>query len=141
MIKKNLIKILILLFFLSGCGYSPIFSKKNTNFSIYELKSSGNNKLNKIINSRLNNYKGSDGAKKYSITIETNLNKKEALEIFEMVKEIYSSAPNTFGSAKGKKEDALEMLMIISDQISKEYKDCEVIWRQGVPEITKVKDL
>ena len=49
-------------------------------------------------------------------------------------------APNTFGSAKGKKEDTLEMLMIISDQISKEYKDCEVIWRQGVPEINKVKD-
>ena len=76
MIKKNLIKILILLFFLSGCGYSPIFSKKNTNFSIYELKSSGNSKLNKVINSKLNNYKGSDSAKKYSITIETNLNKE-----------------------------------------------------------------
>ena len=72
--------------------------------------------------------------------IDANLNKKEALEIFEMVKKTYSIAPNTFGSAKGKKEDALEMLMIISDQISKEYKDCEVIWRQGVPEITKVKD-
>ena len=71
--------------------------------------------------------------------IDTNLNKKEALEIFEMVKKTYSIAPNTFGSAKGKKEDTLEML-IISDQISKEYKDCEVIWRQGVPEITKVKD-
>ena len=72
--------------------------------------------------------------------IDTNLNKKEALEIFEMVKKTYSIAPNTFGSAKGKKEDTLEMLMIISDQISKVYKDCEVIWRQGVPEITRVKD-
>ena len=76
MIKKNLIKILILLFFLSSCGYSPIFSKKNSNFSIYELSASGNNKLNKIINSKLNNYKGSDSAKKYSLTIETNLNKE-----------------------------------------------------------------
>ena len=27
--------------------------------------------------------------------IDTNLNKKEALEIFEMVKKIYSNAPNT----------------------------------------------
>ena len=72
--------------------------------------------------------------------LDSNLNKKEALEIFEMVKETYSMAPNTFGSAKGKKEEALEMLMIISDQISKEYKDCEVSWRQGIPEITKVKD-
>ena len=76
MIKKNLINILILLFFLSGCSYSPIFSNKNSNFSIYELSASGNNKLNKIISSRLNNYKGSDSAKKYSITIETNLNKE-----------------------------------------------------------------
>ena len=72
--------------------------------------------------------------------LDSNFNKKEALEVFEMVKKTYSIAPNSFGSAKGKKEDALEMLMIMSDQISKEYKDCEVIWRQGIPEITKVKD-
>ena len=76
MIKKNLINILILLFFLSGCNYSPIFSNKNSNFSIYELSASGNNKMNKIISSRLNNYKGSDSDKKYSITVETNLNKE-----------------------------------------------------------------
>jgi len=78
MIKKNLIKILILLFFISGCGYNPIFSNKNSNFSIYELTTSGNSKLNKIINSRLNNYKGSDNQKKFSLTIETYLNKEVA---------------------------------------------------------------
>jgi len=76
MIKKNLIKILILLFFLSGCGYTPIFSKKNSNFSIYELSASGNNKLNKIINSKLNNYKDLDSPKKFSLIIETYLNKR-----------------------------------------------------------------
>ena len=76
MIKKNLIKILILLFFLSGCGYTPIFSKKNSNFSIYELSATGNNKLNKIINSKLNNYKDLDSPKKFSLIIETYLNKK-----------------------------------------------------------------
>jgi len=76
MIKKKLINILILLFLLSGCGYSPIFSNKNSNFSIYELSTNGNNKLNKIISNRLNNYKSSDSDKKYSITIETNLNKE-----------------------------------------------------------------
>jgi len=79
MIKKNLIKLLILLFFISGCGYSPIFSNKNSNFSIYELSASGNSKLNKIINNRLNNYKGSDGNKKFSLTLETHLNKEIAL--------------------------------------------------------------
>ena len=78
MIKKSLIKILILLFFLSGCGYSPIFSKKNTNFSIYELKSSGNNKLNKIISGKLNNYKSSNNPKKFSLSIETSLKKEIA---------------------------------------------------------------
>ena len=76
MIKKNLIIILILLFFLPGCGHAPIFSKKNSNFSIYELSASGNNKLNKIINSKLNNYKDSDSPKKFSLIIETYLNKK-----------------------------------------------------------------
>ena len=78
MIKKNLIKILILLFFIYGCGYSPIFSNKNSNFSIYELSVSGNSKLNKIINGRLDNYKGSDNQKKISLTIETYLNKEVA---------------------------------------------------------------
>ena len=78
MIKKNLIKLLILLFFIYGCGYSPIFSNKNSNFSIYELSVSGNSKLNKIINNRLDNYKGSDNQKKFSLTIETYLNKEVA---------------------------------------------------------------
>ena len=76
MIKKNLIIILILLFFLPGCGHTPIFSKKNSNFSIYELSASGNNKLNKIINSKLNNYKDSDSPRKFSLIIKTYLNKK-----------------------------------------------------------------
>ena len=75
MLKKNLIKFLILLFFVSGCGYNPIFSNKNSNFAIYEISASGNSKLNKIINNRLNNYKGSDGIKKFSINLETSLNK------------------------------------------------------------------
>ena len=78
MIKKNLIKLLILLFFIYGCGYSPIFSNKNSNFSIYELSVSGNSTLNKIINGRLNNYKGSDNQKKFSLTIETYLKKEVA---------------------------------------------------------------
>ena len=78
MIKKNLIKLIILLFFISGCGYNPIFSNKNSNFSIYELTASGNSKLNKIINNKLNNYKGSDGQKQFSLTIETYLNKEVA---------------------------------------------------------------
>ena len=73
-------------------------------------------------------------------SLDSNLNKKEALEIFENVKKNYSSAPNSFGSQTGKKEEVLEMLLIISDQIASEYKDCEVALKQGVPEIIKVKE-
>ena len=76
--KIILTKLLIILFFISGCGYSPIFSNKNSNFSIYELSSSGNSKLNKIISSKLKIYKNSDGFKKFSIGLETSLNKKIA---------------------------------------------------------------
>ena len=76
MIKKNFIKLFILLFFLSGCGYSPIFSKKKINFSVYEISASGNNKLNNIINSRLNNYKDPDNPKQFSLNMTTNLNKE-----------------------------------------------------------------
>jgi len=78
MIKKNLIKILILLFFIPSCGYSPIFSNKNSNFAIYELSVSGNGQFNKIINNKLNNYKGTDSQKKFSLTIEANLNREVA---------------------------------------------------------------
>ena len=41
---------------------------------------------------------------------------------------------------RDRKEEVLEMLLIISDQIASEYKDCEVALKQGVPEITKVKE-
>ena len=60
MIKKNFILLIIFLFFLNGCGYSPVFSKK-TNFSIIELAVNGDKKINKIIINRLNNYKESKG--------------------------------------------------------------------------------
>ena len=76
MIKKNLIKLIILLFFISGCGYTPIFSNKSSNFSIYELSAKGDNKLNKIINNKLNYYKGTGNQKKFSLAIETNFNKQ-----------------------------------------------------------------
>ena len=76
MIKKNLIKLIILLVFVSGCGYSPIFSNKNSNFSIQELNTIGNVKLNKIINNKLNNYSNIDSQKKFSLKIETFLKKE-----------------------------------------------------------------
>ena len=73
--KIILTKLLIVLFFVSGCGYSPIFSSKNSNFSIIEIGITGNNKINNIINNKLNNYKNSDGKKTFSLNINTNSQK------------------------------------------------------------------
>ena len=52
------------------------FQKKKINFSVYEISASGNNKLNNIINSRLNNYKDPDNPKQFSLNMTTNLNKE-----------------------------------------------------------------
>jgi|TARA_B100001079_G_scaffold117768_1_gene101281 hypothetical protein len=75
MIKKKFIIFIILLIFLSGCGYSPVFSKK-TNFSIIELAVSGDKKINKVIINKLNHYKGSKREKSFSVIINNSLDKQ-----------------------------------------------------------------
>ena len=71
-------KFLIILFFVSSCGYSPIFSNKNSNFSIVEIKSTGNSNLNKILINKLDYYKNTSGKKKFSLKIYTSLKKEVA---------------------------------------------------------------
>ena len=76
MIKKKLIKFLILLFFVSGCGYTPIYTNKNSNFAITQLSTTGNNKLNRIMSEKLANYKDASASKQLTLTINTLLNKE-----------------------------------------------------------------
>ena len=76
MIKKNLIKVLILLFFVSACGYTPIYTSKNSNFAITQLSTTGNNKLNRIISEKLANYKDANASNQLTLTINTLLNKE-----------------------------------------------------------------
>ena len=54
-------------------------------------------------------------------------------------KKEYNNSPVTFGSSSGKKEALLELLVITASQIATEYKDCDVVLNQGVPEIKKVR--
>ena len=75
MIKKNFILLVIILFSLNGCGYSPVFSNK-TNFSIIELAVSGDKTINKIIINRLNYYKESKSEKLFSIIINNKIDKQ-----------------------------------------------------------------
>ena len=71
--------------------------------------------------------------------LDNKFNKTESIEVFETIKKEYNNSPVTFGSSSGKKEALLELLIITANQIATEYKDCGVVFNQGVPEIKKVK--
>ena len=75
-ISYLLISLVLLINITTCAGYKPIFSSKNTNFAIAEIVTSGDNKLNKILNNRLNIYKNSKAKKKYYLNINTNVEKK-----------------------------------------------------------------
>ena len=74
--KRDFIILIVLLTFLNGCGYSPVFSKKTSNFAIVELKLSGDRKLNTIINNNLNYYKNLESKKLFSIVVNNNFDKQ-----------------------------------------------------------------
>ncbi len=68
-LKKNLILLILFLFF-SSCGYTPIFSKKDVNFSIENIEFFGDRFVKKRINHTLSVYKNkSDKEKKISLVI------------------------------------------------------------------------
>ena len=58
--------------------------------------------------------------------IDENFNENESKKIFEQIKNEYEKAPNSFGSNEGRKESYLELLLIVSDQIAKEYNSIDV---------------
>ena len=70
--KKIFILLILFLFFLS-CGYTPIFSKKDVNFSIENIEFSGDIDVKRNISNALFSYKNKpDKEKKISLVI-TNL--------------------------------------------------------------------
>jgi len=112
--KKILSKLIILLFFISGCGYSPIFSNKNSNFSIIEIAATGNNKINSIIINKLNIYKNSNREKFFSLIINTNLKKEISSKDSKGDPKTYSIEIRTKMSAKDNKGDLKEKIFIKS---------------------------
>ena len=76
MIKK-IFFISFIIIFISGCGYTPIYSKKEQNFKLGKIETSGNTKLNKIIirNIKSHTKKNPNSSKIFNLKIETNLNK------------------------------------------------------------------
>ena len=75
MIKKIVLTTLLILF-LNGCNYQPIYSSKNVNFSIVKFESSGDNKINKLLIKKLEIYKNDSlETKKYNLKIDSKINK------------------------------------------------------------------
>jgi len=76
MIKK-IFFISFITIFISGCGYTPIYSTKDQNFKLGEIETSGNVKLNKVIvkNIKRLTKKNLNSSKIFNLKLETNLNK------------------------------------------------------------------
>ena len=73
-LKKIFILLTFFLFF-SNCGYTPIFSKKDVNFSIENIKFLGDRDVKEKINHSLSNYKNKpDKEKKISLVITNSKN-------------------------------------------------------------------
>ena len=70
-LKKILISLALLLFLLS-CGYTPIFSKKDVNFSIVKIELLGDKDVRKNINSALSSYKNKPDKEKNIELVITN---------------------------------------------------------------------
>ena len=73
--KKNL-HILFLFILLSACNYEPIFSSKDSKFSIVGIEIKNKNNLTYQITRSLKTYQNSDGIKKYKLEIEAEKKKE-----------------------------------------------------------------
>ena len=76
MIKKIFL-ISFIIIFISGCGYTPIYSKKNQNFNLEKIETLGNTKINIAIIRNIKNFtkKNPNNKKIFNLEIETNLKK------------------------------------------------------------------
>ena len=72
---KKIIALLTLFLFFLSCGYTPIFSKKDVNFSIEKIEFSGVDDVKKNINQALSSYKNKPGkTKQISLVIINSKN-------------------------------------------------------------------
>ena len=75
MIKKN-IAIISLIFFLTSCGFTPIYLKNNNiNFSIEQVNFSGDRELNNFLKTSLSRYRNEKVNNKIFIEGESKYNK------------------------------------------------------------------
>ena len=71
MIKKNILYI-TLIFFLTNCGFTPIYLKNtNVNFSIEQVTYEGDRDLNNFLKTNLNQYKNKNVNNKIDIEVNS----------------------------------------------------------------------
>ena len=71
MIKKNILYI-SLIFFLTNCGFTPIYLKNtNVNFSIEQVTYEGDRDLNNFLKTNLNHYKNQNVDNKITIEVDS----------------------------------------------------------------------
>tara|TARA_B100000401_G_C52611843_1_gene627104 strand:- start:202 stop:678 length:477 start_codon:yes stop_codon:yes gene_type:complete len=70
--------LLFLIFGLTSCSYSPIFSEKNYNFEINEIFFSGEKNVNKVIRNKLGRIQNNQklDKKKYNLNINSKKDRK-----------------------------------------------------------------
>ena len=75
MLKKNII-IISLIFFLTNCGFTPIYlGNNNINFSIEQINFTGDRELNNYFKIHLKKYKNDETDKKFFIEAESRYEK------------------------------------------------------------------
>lgn len=75
--KKKILSILLIIFFLYGCGYTPMFSSNTkTQINIEIINISGDDDLNNFIIKKIERLNNNSNNKKFSIQAKTNYSKE-----------------------------------------------------------------
>jgi len=144
MIKKLTLFIFIV-FSLTNCGYSPMYSdNSNSNFEVYNLELEGNNEVNNIIKNKLEKYNNNNSEKKYIVKIKTYYKKISATKNstgrtthFKLVVDL-SLSYKRFNLDEDKQEKEIsfsESLIIKKNQNNFEQNDYEKIVIKNMSEL------
>ena len=142
---RKLTVLILIIFGLTNCGYSPIYSSNNNaNFEIYDLELQGDEEINNIIRGKLDKYLKNNNQKKYIIKIRTEHEKISATKDrtgstthFKLIVrlELNYERVNSEIEEKMKKLFFTESLIIKKNQDNFEQSDYEKITIENISEL------
>ena len=123
MFKKILI--ILILFSLNNCGYSPIYSKSNKiNFTVGKLKFEGDRQINNYLKSKLMGYSSTNDEILYDFNITNTYTKVAHSKDATGAVTVYQLQLNTLIKVNGKDEVVTEGV-VKTDEFTKEYNFSE----------------